>query len=59
VHGSNARNISVYLSLSQLVKTVCLPYYAYVFSSIKLVIRAKQDLPGNERVGGERVCIHM
>jgi hypothetical protein len=26
----------------------CLPYYAYVFSSTKLVIRAEQDLPGTE-----------
>jgi hypothetical protein len=25
-----------------------LPYYAYVFSSTKLVIRAEQDLPGTE-----------
>jgi hypothetical protein len=25
---------------------LCLPYYAYVFSSTKLVIRADQDLPG-------------
>jgi hypothetical protein len=33
---------------------LCLPYYAYVFSSIKLVIRAEQDLPGTEG-GGERV----
>jgi hypothetical protein len=27
---------------------LCLPYYAYVFSSTKLVIRAEQDLPGSE-----------
>jgi hypothetical protein len=51
VHGSNARNISVQLSLTQLAKTLCLPYYAYVFSSTKLVIKAEQDLPGTE---GER-----
>jgi hypothetical protein len=25
-----------------------LPYYAYVFSSTKFVIRAEQDLPGTE-----------
>jgi hypothetical protein len=25
---------------------LCLPYYAYVFSSTKLVIRAEGDLPG-------------
>jgi hypothetical protein len=27
---------------------LCLPYYAYVFSSTKLLIRAKQVLPGSE-----------
>jgi hypothetical protein len=27
---------------------LCLPYYAYVFSSTKLDIRAKQALPGSE-----------
>jgi hypothetical protein len=27
---------------------LCLLYYAYVFSSTKLVIRAEQDLPGTE-----------
>jgi hypothetical protein len=27
---------------------VCRPYYACVFSSTKLVIRAEQDLPGTE-----------
>jgi hypothetical protein len=31
---------------------LCLPYYACVFSSTKLVIRAEQDLPGTE--WGER-----
>jgi hypothetical protein len=30
---------------------LCLPYYAYVISSTKLVMRAEQDLPGTE---GER-----
>jgi hypothetical protein len=34
---------------------LCLPYYAYVFSSTKLVIKAEQDLPGTEGGGGERV----
>jgi hypothetical protein len=34
---------------------LCLSYYAYVFSSIKLVIRAEQDLPGSEGGEGERV----
>jgi hypothetical protein len=33
---------------------LCLPYYAYVFSSTKLEIRAEQVLPGSERRrGGE------
>jgi hypothetical protein len=27
------------------LKTLCLPYYAYVFSSTKSEIRAEQDLP--------------
>jgi hypothetical protein len=34
---------------------LCLPYYAYIFSSTKSVIRAQWDLPGTkgweERVG--------
>jgi hypothetical protein len=35
---------------------LCLPYYAYVFSSTKSVIRAEQILPGSEWGGaGERV----
>jgi hypothetical protein len=29
----------------------CLPYYAYVFSSTKLEIRAEQVLPGREVIG--------
>jgi hypothetical protein len=33
---------------------LCLPYYAYVFSSTKLVIRAEQDLPESEGRRGER-----
>jgi hypothetical protein len=54
VHESNSRNLSVYLSLTQLAKTLCLPYYAYVISSTKLVIRAEENLPGSEgrRWGG-------
>jgi hypothetical protein len=55
VHESNVRNLFVKLSLPQLAKTLCLPYYAYVFSSTKLVIRAEQDLPGTEERVGERV----
>jgi hypothetical protein len=34
---------------------LCLPYYAYVFSSTKSVIRAEQDLPGIEEGRRERV----
>jgi hypothetical protein len=52
VHESNARNLSVQLSLTQLAKMLCLPCYAYVFSSTKLELRAEQVLPGSE---GERV----
>jgi hypothetical protein len=33
---------------------LCLSYYAYVFSSTKLEIRAEQVLPGS-RVAGEKV----
>jgi hypothetical protein len=48
VHKSSARNISVQLSLTQLAKTLFLPYYAYIFSTTKLEIRAEQVLPGSE-----------
>jgi hypothetical protein len=34
---------------------LCLSYYAYVFSSTKLEIRAEQVLPGSEGGWGERV----
>jgi hypothetical protein len=34
-------------------KTLCLPYYAYVFSPTKLEIRAEQVLPGSEGGSGE------
>jgi hypothetical protein len=30
---------------------LCLPYYAYVFSSTKLEIRAEQDMPVSEGLG--------
>jgi hypothetical protein len=33
---------------------LCLPYYAYVFSSTKSVIRAEWDLPETEGGGEER-----
>jgi hypothetical protein len=42
------------LSLTQLAKTFCLPYYAYVISSTKLVIRGEQDQPGTEGDKGGR-----
>jgi hypothetical protein len=45
--------ISLY-SYPQLAKTLCLSYYACVFSSAKLVIREEQDLPGTEQEWGER-----
>jgi hypothetical protein len=32
---------------------LCLSYYAYVFSSTKLEVRAEQVLPGRRGVGGE------
>jgi hypothetical protein len=34
---------------------LCLPYYACVFSSTKLMIRAEQNLPGTEGGGGEKM----
>jgi hypothetical protein len=34
---------------------LCLPYYACVFSSTKLEIRAEQVLPGSEGEGVEKV----
>jgi hypothetical protein len=43
------------VSLTQLAKTLCLPYYAYVFSSTKSVIRAEWDLPGSEGRRGEKM----
>jgi hypothetical protein len=52
VHESNARNISVQLSFTQLAKMFCLPY-AYVFSSTKLERRAEQVLPKKEGGRGE------
>jgi hypothetical protein len=69
VHGSNARNLSVYPSLSQLAKTVFL-IISYVFSSTKLEKKAEQVLPGSEgdgergRSGGQgerwpKQCMHM
>jgi hypothetical protein len=38
---------------------LCLPYYAYVFSSIKLEIREEQVMPGSEeRRGAPRGAAH-
>jgi hypothetical protein len=34
---------------------LCLPYYAYVFSSTKLEIRAEQVLPGSDGGREDRV----
>jgi hypothetical protein len=34
---------------------LCLSYYAYIFSSAKLEIRAEQVLPGSQAGGGEMV----
>jgi hypothetical protein len=41
------------LSFTQLAKMLCLSYYAYVFSSTKLEIRAEQVLPGSKGGGRE------
>jgi hypothetical protein len=56
VHESNVRNISVQLSLSQLAKTLCLPYYAYVFSSTKFLGPSSPVTEGGKgEEGGEGV----
>jgi hypothetical protein len=44
---NRAKLIKIKYSLTQLAKTLCLLYYAYVFSSRKLEIRAEQVLPGS------------
>jgi hypothetical protein len=41
--------------LTQLAKTLCLPYSACLFSSTKLAIKAEQDVPGTEGGREERV----
>jgi hypothetical protein len=54
VHGSNARNLPVYLSLCQLAKTLCLSYYCLCLLFNKIGEKAEQVLPGSERgVEGE------
>jgi hypothetical protein len=54
VRGSNARNLSVLLSLSQASKNAVFLIISSVFSSTKLEKRAEQNLPGTEVGGGER-----
>jgi hypothetical protein len=51
VHGSNVRNLSVYLSVSQASKNNII---SYVFSSTKFEKRAEQVLPGSKGGGGKR-----
>jgi hypothetical protein len=54
VHGSNARNLSVSLSLISTSKThFIFLIIAYVFSSTNLEKRAEQVLPGSEGVKGK------
>jgi hypothetical protein len=55
VHGSNSRNLSVKLSLSQLLAKTLFLIIAYVFSSTKLEKRAEQVLSGREEGRGESV----
>jgi hypothetical protein len=53
VHGSNAKNLSVQLVLSQTSKNALFLIIAYVFYSTKLEKRAEQVLPGSKGVEGE------
>jgi hypothetical protein len=53
VHGSNTRNLSVALTLSQTSKNAVF-IIAYVFSSTKLEKKAEHVLPGSEKVQMER-----
>jgi hypothetical protein len=39
-------------AMLEIFPRLCLPYYAYVFSSTKLEIRAEQVLPGSKKVRG-------
>jgi hypothetical protein len=52
VYGNNARNLSVYLSLSQASKNAMSFLLSHVFSLTKLK-RTEQVLPGSEEVGGK------
>jgi hypothetical protein len=54
VHGSNARNLSVQLSLYQLAKCYVFLIIAYVYCSTKLEIRAEQVLLGSEEGWGRQ-----
>jgi hypothetical protein len=59
VHGSNARNLSVKLSLSQTSKNG-LSYYFNVFSLTNSENkRAEQVLPGSGQGEVAQQCIHM
>jgi hypothetical protein len=50
IHGSNVRNLCIAI-LNSTSKNA-LSYYAYVFSSTKLEIRAEQVLSGSDGGGG-------
>jgi hypothetical protein len=53
IHGSKARNLSVSYPYLNYQKHFVFLIIAYVFSSIKLEIKAEQILPGSEGgVGG-------
>jgi hypothetical protein len=53
VHGSSAKNLFVYLSLSQTSKNTVFLIISYVFSSTELENkRAEQVLPGIQGLGG-------
>jgi hypothetical protein len=58
VHGSNARNLSVELSLSQTSKNAVFLIIAYVFSSTKSEKRAQQVLHGAEW-GAQTMYTHV
>jgi hypothetical protein len=51
VHGTNARNFHVWLSLFSEQKPFVLLIIVYTLSSTKLNIKAEQVLPGSEGVG--------
>jgi hypothetical protein len=55
MHGSNARNLSIYVSLSQLDKSYVFLTIAYVSSSTKLEKTAEQVLPEVRGGRGRRV----